>query len=235
MKGFSRDELVEIVQTSTCIKDALTKMNYASSGDAYKVFLRNMKKENIDISQMVYQRVKSPKTNTGALTANSTTQRSVIRTLILRENLKAYVCEGVDGIPCGQGPEWKGRKMHLVLDHINGVNNDHRLENLRFLCPNCNATLDTHGGKNQKHKPEDYKICKCCSKQYLGVNEFYCSGSCSAKDRVNRKTYRKVERPPLSQLLQETEEFGFVQTGKKYGVSDNAIRKWIKVYTQYGE
>jgi len=34
--------------------------------------------------------------------------------------------------------------MTLILDHINGVNNDNRLENLRIVCPNCNATLDTH-------------------------------------------------------------------------------------------
>jgi hypothetical protein len=30
---------------------------------------------------------------------------------------------------------------------INGVNNDNRIENIRIVCPNCNATLDTHCGK----------------------------------------------------------------------------------------
>jgi hypothetical protein len=44
------------------------------------------------------------------------------------------------------------------------------------------------------------------------------------------KTTRKVERPPYYQLLQEVKVLGFVGTGKKYGVSDNAIRKWIKFY-----
>lgn len=51
---------------------------------------------------------------------------------------------------CGQGEEWNGKKMSLILDHINGVHNDNRLENLRIVCPNCNATLDTHCGKNNK-------------------------------------------------------------------------------------
>jgi hypothetical protein len=37
--------------------------------------------------------------------------------------------------------------MSLILDHINGVNNDNRIENIRIVCPNCNATLDTHCGK----------------------------------------------------------------------------------------
>ena len=36
-----------------------------------------------------------------------------------------------------------------VLDHINGVHDDNRLENLRIVCPNCNATLDTHCGRNK--------------------------------------------------------------------------------------
>jgi hypothetical protein len=34
---------------------------------------------------------------------------------------------------------WQGKKIRLVLDHINGINNDNRLENLRLLCPNCNS------------------------------------------------------------------------------------------------
>ncbi len=37
-----------------------------------------------------------------------------------------------------------------ILDHINGVNNDHTLDNLRLVCPNCNASLPTHAGKNKK-------------------------------------------------------------------------------------
>jgi hypothetical protein len=38
--------------------------------------------------------------------------------------------------------------MSLVLDHINGVANDHRLANLQLVCANCAATLDTHCGRN---------------------------------------------------------------------------------------
>jgi very-short-patch-repair endonuclease len=41
---------------------------------------------------------------------------------------------------------------------------------------------------------------------------------------------RKIERPGYEKLKQEIKEFGFIKTGKKYGVSDNAIRKWLKFY-----
>lgn len=45
--------------------------------------------------------------------------------------------------------EWNGQALPLILDHINGVNRDNRPENLRYLCPNCDALLDTRSGKNR--------------------------------------------------------------------------------------
>ena len=51
----------------------------------------------------------------------------------------------------------------MVLDHINGINNDHRLENLRMLCPNCNSQQDTFAGRNVSDRKK-YK-CKSCGKK----------------------------------------------------------------------
>ena len=48
----------------------------------------------------------------------------------------------------GNEGKWQGQDLSLQLDHINGVNNDHRVKNLRFLCPNCYSQTDTYGGKN---------------------------------------------------------------------------------------
>ena len=44
---------------------------------------------------------------------------------------------------------WNGQPLHLILDHANGVRADNSPENLRYLCPNCNSQLPTHGGKNK--------------------------------------------------------------------------------------
>ena len=60
----------------------------------------------------------------------------------------------------------------------------------------------------------------------------YCGDGCtSSKDRCEpcyRKQSRKVERPSLEQLKIDIENLGYSGTGRKYGVSDNSIRKWIK-------
>lgn len=49
----------------------------------------------------------------------------------------------------------------------------------------------------------------------------------------NSISQRKIERPPYEQLKQEIKELGYVGTGKKYGVSDNGIRRWVKTYEKY--
>ena len=99
-------------------------------------------------------------------------------------------------------------KISLILDHINGVHNDNRIENLRIVCPNCNAGLDTFAGKNNKSENKEK------------IKEI--------KKQENTNSRRKVERPPIEQLIKEIGEIGYSATGRKYGVSDNAIRKWIK-------
>jgi hypothetical protein len=41
----------------------------------------------------------------------------------------------------------------LQLEHVNGVNNDNRPQNLCFLCPSCHSQTSTFcGGNSKKHK-----------------------------------------------------------------------------------
>jgi hypothetical protein len=51
---------------------------------------------------------------------------------------------------CGLPPEWHGQALVMRLDHINGVADDHRFENLRLVCPNCDSQLPTFAGRNIK-------------------------------------------------------------------------------------
>lgn len=74
-------------------------------------------------------------------------QRYNVKKRILNKELLTNECQ-----ICGIKPEWNGKVLILQIDHINGVNNDHRLENLRLLCPNCHSQTETFCHKNRKRK-----------------------------------------------------------------------------------
>jgi hypothetical protein len=165
------------------------------------------------------------------LVEGSTYHRGHLKRRLLAEGLKRPECE-----MCGQGELWRGRRMSLVLDHINGVHDDHRLENLRILCPNCNATLDTHCGRHKTRKHHD-RPCPTCSEVFRPSTggQRYCSASCAGRGERNRRAQvarRHVARPPYEQLVREIEALGYSGVGRKYGVSDNAIRKWRRAYEE---
>jgi hypothetical protein len=151
------------------------------------------------------------------LVEDSTYSRVTLKRRLLAEGLKQPRCE-----ICGQGEVWQGARMALVLDHINGVWNDNRLENLRIICPNCNATLDTHcGRKNKRERAE--RACESCGQRFWprARKQRFCSRRCVV--RHNAPALRRVERPPYEQLIAELEASSFLAVGRKYGVSDNAI------------
>lgn len=157
----------------------------------------------------------------------STYSRGKLKDRLYAEGLKQRACE-----ICGQGELWHGRRMSLILDHVNGVGNDHRFENLRIVCPNCAATLDTHCGRRFRLQPKPCELCGTTF-QPRRVRQRFCSRRCgTTAPRPYRRVprARKVERPSYEQLLEEVRADGFSATGRRYGVSDNAIRKWICWY-----
>jgi ribosomal protein S27AE len=128
----------------------------------------------------------------------------------------------------------RGERMSMILDHINGVSNDNRLENLRIVCPNCAATFDTHCARSRRIVRVEQN-CVRCGASFLPKTDTqrYCSRECGSRwDRsgIPRRGARRVDRPPYPQLMREVQVLGFCATGRRYGVSDNAIRKWIRAY-----
>ncbi|MDD7756689.1 MAG: HNH endonuclease signature motif containing protein [Clostridiales bacterium] len=77
---------------------------------------------------------------------NSPVTQRVLRGYVERHNILEYKCQF-----CGCDGCWLNTKIALEIDHINGDNKDNRIENLRYLCPNCHATTDTYRGKNIKN------------------------------------------------------------------------------------
>lgn len=209
---YSKENFQKAILESNSIKEALKKMDLRAAGGNYKIFHKYVKLYGLNTSHFD-ERIKVYKRTLGVykmlnkiplekvMIENSTYSRTSLKERLYKEGLKQRKCE-----LCGQGEEWKGKHMSLILDHKNGIYNDNRLENLRIVCPNCNATLDTHCGKQRK---------KVDGRNRPGVER------------------RKANRPPLEQLKKEIQELGYSATGRKYGVSDNAIRKWVKSYEKY--
>lgn len=69
--------------------------------------------------------------------------RQKIRQKIIETGIIDYRC-AVCGIV-----EWQGKPLTLRLDHIDGDGGNHAIENLRFICSNCDSQQDTYCSKNR--------------------------------------------------------------------------------------
>ena len=118
------------------------------------------------------------------LVEHSTYHRNHLKRRLYDAGLKARECE-----LCGQGEEWRGRSMALILDHINGVPNDNRFENLQIVCPNCAATLDTHCGRKNR-RDRNPRSCLWCGATFVPkyTSHRYCSPGCGEQQRGASRT-----------------------------------------------
>ena len=213
IKRYEYVHFSEIVMKSKNISEVTRYLGLSTGRGNRKTVTNYIKKYNLNISHFTYSTTNNINNFNGyklsvILTTGSTYNITHLKRRLYDEGLKERKCE-----KCGQNEIWNSEKMSLILDHINGENTDNRIENLRIVCPNCNATLSTHGGKNRKLNKSKRKTLK---------NNFN-----------NEISQRKVKRPSYIQLMNEINELGYTGTGKKYGVSDNAIRKWKKYYEKY--
>ena len=212
---YSKEEFNQIVLLSTNYKEVAQKLGYtAYSGD-----LCNKIKERIEADKCSIEHFKLNtciiRNEDNIFIKDSTANQSTLRRWYKKGEYTPYLCS-----ICGQEPIWQGKELTLILDHINGSNHDDRLENLRWVCPNCNQQLDTTNGKNKKMIKKHY-YCVDCGKE-ISRHSVRCQ-SCSSKAKIVPLEEMQVTREELKVMIRT---IPFTQIGAKYGVSDNTIRKW---------
>ena len=149
------EELSRIVKQSHNIAQVLKHFGYKPTGGTHTLLKHRLETDGIDFSHMKmgyysnvgrhfnYKMTKQEALDTLFL-QNSDRCSNIIRKYVKYYSFLEYKC-----VICKNDGNWNGTTLSLQLDHKNGINNDHRLENLRWLCPNCHSQTATFGSKNR--------------------------------------------------------------------------------------
>jgi|SaaInlV_100m_DNA_2_1039680.scaffolds.fasta_scaffold17815_1 hypothetical protein len=233
-RTWTEEEMTSSIRSSLTISDVLKNLGLSVRPGNYRTVNKFIRENDIDVSHMVgcgHGRGGgvSRKKLEEVLVKNSKYSRQSLKKRLLEEGLLSNKCS-----ECELEDVWRNQSIRMVLDHINGVNNDNRLENLRMLCPNCNSQQSTFCSgqgkflaqvcKDEYEKHQESKINRCtCGKEI-----FRTSTLCNKCRGIG---IRKVEnRPAKEELKRLLIDNTWVAIGREYGVSDNAIRRWAKNY-----
>jgi hypothetical protein len=146
---YTKEYLTELVKNSKCVWDVIAQTGMSKQEGNYRYIKAYLTKYKIDISHFENQflRPKRMRSLNEYLVKGEylTLNGNRLKGKLYKAGLKKRECE-----ECGQGEDWRGKKFSLILDHIDGDRENNTIENLRIVCPNCNACLDTHCRKKKK-------------------------------------------------------------------------------------
>ena len=141
--NFTIDQLKQLVAESNSFNDLIPKLGYNTrSGSNHNTVKNRLDKYGIDYSHFGNLN-RTERTEENVFIENSTATQRTLRLWYEKGHYTEYKCA-----ICGMEPFWENKPLVLILDHINGKNTDDRLENLRWVCPNCNMQLPTTNGRN---------------------------------------------------------------------------------------
>lgn len=152
-RSWTDDDLRRVVPESRTYAEVLRRLEVQPGGSNHAAVRDRIAELGLDVSHMVgrgwSRGLRNP---AGGVRPRPLDEILVVGSPVTNVRLlkRRLVEEGLLEPLCARCriETWLGRPMPLELDHINGDRRDNRLENLRFLCPNCHALTDTYRGRN---------------------------------------------------------------------------------------
>lgn len=228
----SKDELINLTSKAVRLADILRGLTTDCSSANYILLKKRLSTEGIEYNHITLGKnsnkgKKFVKYNklplSSVMIKNSSYSRSCLKRRILKENLLKNKCS-----ECGLENIWNGKPINMQIDHINGIADDHRLENLRMICANCHSQTNTFAGKNTERAIRVSSIDKMGRSERLEDGLIPSSrADWRFRPRLNK---RKVIRPSAEELYKLLWSLPTQQIAKQFGVSDKAVEKWAKIY-----
>jgi 5-methylcytosine-specific restriction endonuclease McrA len=149
-RSWSDEQFAAAVAQARSVRQVLQVLGLVATGGNYVSVRRHVTRLGLSTDHFLGNRWNigvspglPPIPLTEILVENSAyTNRDRMKRRLLREGMLANRC-----YECGL-TDWRGKPISLQLEHRNGRNNDHRLENLELLCPNCHSQTLTFAGRN---------------------------------------------------------------------------------------
>lgn len=221
--NYDKDKVCAAVAKSTTYTEVLEYLGIPSRGGNNATIKRVIDGIGLDVSHFMGRRANTVYHKDIPLDEYINGGKKIKSAHLLAKLIKAGVkqrkCES-----CGI-VDWNSKPIVLHLHHCDGNPDNNSLDNLQVLCPNCHSQTDNFKGLANS-KPKKQYFCKYCGKE---VKTKACCCIICANEHKSKGKYVPISKEQLESDLISL-NYNMSAVGRKYGLSDNAIRKKCHKY-----